>query len=64
MLPAHFDITNEDILHQNEEVQTFCIQQNKAARTEAKRAEQSVMEKIIASNPRTGLASPRAPINS
>jgi len=52
----HFDITNEDILHQNEEVQTFCVQQNKAARTETKRAEESLMEKIISVYPRTGLA--------
>jgi len=51
-----FDIANEDILHQNEELQTFCIRQNKAARTEAKRAEDSVMKKIISVNPRTWLA--------
>ena len=27
---GHFDITNEDILHQTEEVQTFCVQHNKS----------------------------------
>ena len=56
MSPDHFDVANEDILQENEEVQTFCFQPNKAALTEAKRAEESVMEKTVSVNSRTRLA--------
>jgi hypothetical protein len=46
-------ISNKDTLHQNGEVQTFCMEHNKEARTEAKRAEESVTEKIVEQGWRT-----------